>query len=678
MAGVFFLKKKRNFIAFLVVVFLLSSLSFANAFTSKDPFIKEQTYLDAIHAVPTTTGAETVVAVLDAGFDLNHEDLQGRYWKNKNETVNDRKDNDHNGYDDDVNGWDFVGNDNDPSPDLSQGGSDSVISHGTLMAGIIAANTNNGIGIAGIVPHVKIMPLRILDSRGKGNTNDVREAIEYAVNNGASVINISFTSTKPDEKLQQTIDWAMKQGVVVVAAVGNEGIDTSKTPVYPACYKGSQDNKVIGVGSVDENNKRASFSNFGKTCVDVAAPGTGIFGLVYHNENDFLYITSYGSPWEGTSMSAPMVSAVAAELKSLYPSLTPAKIRSAIMLSASPITGTVSEKVELGAGILNMAQAISIASQLASGPIIDRINATPSNLIAVSEGVGTEPLVKLFDANGNLKSVFFAYAKGFKGGVNVALGDINGDGKDEVVTVPGKGGGPHVRIFDQSGKLLGQFFAFDTWTRNGLFVSVGDVNNDGTDEIVLTQETGGTGQVRVFNQKGYLLSSLYPFGRTSVPMHVAIGNLDDDTAQEIAVTLGGKQKTNRVKVFDGNGKYVRDFSALDKIVSGLYVACGDVDGDGKDDIVVSADTGSRPWVAVYTQNGEMLSSNLVYDQKYMGGVSIAVGDVDQKNGAEIITVPLSKGGPHVRVFGSQLNAQSGFFAFDQKERFGVRVGVWNP
>ncbi|MEK7123140.1 MAG: S8 family serine peptidase, partial [Patescibacteria group bacterium] len=138
-----------------------------------------------------TGSSETIVAVLDAGFDLDHEDLVGQYWVNMDETDGDDRDNDSNGFEDDVQGWDFVDGDAEASPDES--GSDTVVSHGTVIAGIIGATANNGLGITGINWSVSIMPLRVLDKNGSGSTANVRHAIEYAVENGADVINLSFT-----------------------------------------------------------------------------------------------------------------------------------------------------------------------------------------------------------------------------------------------------------------------------------------------------------------------------------------------------------------------------------------------------------------------------------------------------------------------------------------------------
>ena len=197
---------KRYFVLKLAVVITILAMVLlpllVGAKDSDDPFRAEQWYLDQISAPAAweieTGSSETIVAVLDAGFDLDHEDLVNQYWVNDRETDGDERDNDGNGFEDDVRGWDFVNGDGDPSPDMS--GSDTVVSHGTVIAGIIGASANNGLGIVGINWDVRVMPLRVLDKNGSGSTVNVRHAIEYAVENGADVINLSFTFSHTDER----------------------------------------------------------------------------------------------------------------------------------------------------------------------------------------------------------------------------------------------------------------------------------------------------------------------------------------------------------------------------------------------------------------------------------------------------------------------------------------------
>lgn len=674
-------RKTQGFL--LVLILLLSSVFVVHAESSKDPFLSELWYLKAMHVPKVAqTGHVSVVAILDAGFDLDHEDLMNQYWTNTDETAGDHKDNDRNGFEDDVHGWDFVDDDPNPVPDISDENTDDTIaSHGTLLAGLIAATANNGKGITGIAPNAKIMPLRILDAHGKGTTAQVRDAITYAVKNGADVINLSFASHKPDDQLQQVIAWAVDQGVVVVAAVGNDSVNVDRDPTFPACFDTRiGTNRVIGVAALDQTGKKAVFSNDGSNCVDVAAPGTDIFGAVYHDASNIFYSTAYGSPFEGTSIAAPMVTGAVALLKSQYPTLTPNQIRLALMLSADPILAESSDaRNRLGAGLVHVERALQIAPQFVGVvSVSDKTNQHPSGSMVIAQGAGSEPLVKRFDASGKELNAFLAYDKKFRGGVRVAAGDVNGDGTEEIITVPASRGGPHVRVFDVNGKLLHQFFALNPSDRNGLIVTTGDVNGDGAEEILITQASGGNGQVRMFRKTGEMIGSFYPFERTTLPVFVSVGNFDDDAEKEIVASLGGTDKKNHVKIFDANGLFVRDFSVFAKRSSGIRVATIHTKQQVKDQILVSLESGTSPWVGIYDAYGTSVSSGLVFPETFMGGVAVAAGDLNKNGSVEMIAVPVSRGGPHVRFFDPVFKGLGSFFAFEKSTRYGLSIAIWNP
>jgi hypothetical protein len=671
-------KQRFTIVSFLLLMVFMPIIQ-VSAIENSDPFISEQWYLEELSAGKTSEieSDQTIVAILDAGFDLDHEDLLGNYWKNDHEIVGNEKDDDNNGFEDDTSGWDFVDSDPDPSPVIGEKINDTVASHGTLLAGIVAAVTNNGLGIVGIASNTKIMPLRIVDEFGKGTTAYARSAIKYAVENGADVINLSFTSSEPDKKLQETIEWAIDQGVVVVSALGNNNFDTDATPVYPACFDNQiGKNAIIGVASTDKKGQRASFSNYGVNCTDIVAPGVNIFGAVYNDPNNFLFSTSYGGPWEGTSMSAPMVSAAAAVLLSSYPLLTPKQVQLSLMLSADPLKDiSIDERQKLGAGLLNIENALVSAKEFANTSSgIQDSKKKSSGTFVVAQGDGSDPVVKIFDAHGNEVSSFMAYSPNFQGEVRLAMGDIDGDGVEEIITGAGPGGGPHVRIFDLNGNLINHFFAFDKGGREGVNVTMGDVNGDGKEEIIVTGDEGANGQVRIFNEFGYLQSSFYPFGRTKEAVHVAVGNLDDDNANEIATTLGGGSDSS-VKIFEANGRYVRSFRVLKNKVDGLNIDVGDLDRDGYDEIIVSASKGNEPWVGIYSAYGQVQQTFLAYNSNFKGGVSLGVGDIDNNGRSEIYTTPTSGGGPNLRIFEVGANLIGGFFTHNSSNRFGLTVAI---
>ena len=260
--------------------------------------------IDAPEAWDFTTGSSNVViAVIDSGVAINsnisvgHPELIDNLWINPGETsCTNGVDDDSNGYIDDCYGWDFIDNDNDPM---------DYAGHGSHVAGTIAAVGNNSQGITGVMWNASIMPLRFLDGAGSGNTADAISAILYASANGAAVINNSWGGGGFSQALEDAIN---ASSAVVVCAAGNDGLDTDTTPHYPSSY--SSDN-IISVAATDHNDTLASFSNYGASSVDLAAPGVNIYStlpartVLLFDEMDDLNNWTVDSPW-GLSNIAPI------------------------------------------------------------------------------------------------------------------------------------------------------------------------------------------------------------------------------------------------------------------------------------------------------------------------------------------------------------------------------------
>ena len=233
--------------------------------------------IDAPEAWDKTTGStDVVIAVIDTGVAYNHPDLSENIWTNTMETsCTNGLDDDDNGYVDDCNGWDFIDTDNDPS---------DYDSHGTHVAGTIAAVGDNSTGISGVMWQAKIMPLRFLDIRGFGSTSDAISAILYATANGAQIINSSWGGPGFSQALKDAID--VFPGLVVCAAGSGEpyaiGVNNDATPTYPASYNSPN---IISVTATDYNDSLSEFSNYGTTSVDLAAPGVNIYSTVPALEN---------------------------------------------------------------------------------------------------------------------------------------------------------------------------------------------------------------------------------------------------------------------------------------------------------------------------------------------------------------------------------------------------------
>lgn len=364
------------------------------------------------------------MAVIDTGFALNHEDLADKWYINQKEvdpalrtntacTGDPRTngcDDDGNGYVDDWRGWNFNGRytptSDDPcttgwgsyvannNPMAGESGSDveyaeilqcygtengdpyEAISHGTTVAGLVGASTNNGKGIASFNWNVKIMPLQALSDDGSGWTGKITAAIRYAVDNGASIINLSLGSEQKDLSVISAVNYAYSKGVVVVAASGNCGTGEeygclpSEPGImsYPALY-----DHVIAVGSTNSSKQKSSFSSYGPG-MDVVAPGEGAIistlinrpAATYGDKSTFNFTSGYSSYITGTSFSAPIVSSIASLIRSERPNSTVDEVISLIDGSATKVpamNGSVFTN-EYGHGLIDANSIVTIAQSL--------------------------------------------------------------------------------------------------------------------------------------------------------------------------------------------------------------------------------------------------------------------------------------------------------------------------
>lgn len=364
--------------------------------------------LDQMWDVPRG-GNDTVLAIIDTGFALEHEEFTGRWHTNTGEsgaasseqpsalnctdrslvlsascnlidddrdgTVDNetgaatyqnpsllnctarsrtlakdcnRIDDDGNGFIDDTSGWDFINYD--PSVQAGQlNPAGDGTTHGTLVAGVAAATGNNGKGLAGVDGGTKILPIQALDDNGYGDTLSVGKAILYAIEQGADVISLSLGSTSPDDFVQEAVQAAAAAGIVVVAASGNGGCECM---VYPANYP-----EAVAVGALDTSSQRASFSAWGQN-LDLMAPGTSINSASWQSSNQ---TSAYASGVNGTSFAAPMVAGMFTRLLSHQPQATPLQLIAALgentnRLNLNP---QIPRDNTLGYGALDAAKATS-------------------------------------------------------------------------------------------------------------------------------------------------------------------------------------------------------------------------------------------------------------------------------------------------------------------------------
>lgn len=341
----------------------------------------EDADIDAPEAWDVQTGdGSAIIGIIDTGVDYRHEDVTNNIWTNpgedawtdpNNPSTGNGIDDDGNGRIDDWKGWNFITETNNPMDDHG---------HGTHCAGIIGAEGNNDIGIAGVNWNVKIVPLKFLAASGEGTTSDAIKAILYAIDMGVDILSNSWGGSEESQALRETIAQADEAGILFVAAAGNDGINTDVYPHYPSGYDLSN---IVSVASSDDEDKRSLWgdggggggtgcgscgltfygdrrpyatpgSNYGATSVDLAAPGSGIYSTV---------LGGYDS-MSGTSMAAPFVAGVAGLLKIQYPALTHLEIKQVILQNTDHISDFEGKSVTEGR--LNAFNAVTSGTLLSS------------------------------------------------------------------------------------------------------------------------------------------------------------------------------------------------------------------------------------------------------------------------------------------------------------------------
>lgn len=313
--------------------------------------------IDVTEAWEVTTGStDVIVAVIDSGIAYNHPDLSENIWMNTGEIAGDGIDNDGNGYIDDIRGWDFYDNDNDPMDKLTN-------AHGTHIAGVIGAIGNNGVGIAGINWEVSLMALKISSDQGTfGDTYIIEDAIDYAIQNGAHIINASWGGAEHnDQILYDAIQTAGNNGLLFMSATGNAGEDADMKHSYPDGFDLAN---IVAVTASDQNDDLATIniagaifsSNYGFTSVDVAAPGVNIFST---SATDYDAIS-------GTSIANAFVSGLAALVLSEDPDLTVLQLKE-ILINAVDKTPGLQSKI-VSEGRINAIKALGLLSAIGYSP----------------------------------------------------------------------------------------------------------------------------------------------------------------------------------------------------------------------------------------------------------------------------------------------------------------------
>lgn len=599
--------------------------------------------IGALKAWEKTTGSSNVVvAVLDSGVDMQHPDLRTNIWNNPDERLN-GLDDDTNGFVDDLFGWDFIDNDNDPSPikDLERRYKDSDINHGTIVAGLIGAVGNNGFDASGVAWQVRLMPVRVMNAEGQGSIETVVKGLRYAVANGAQIVNLSFGGPDTSLELQQALSDASRAGVIVVVSAGNHKVgesgDLDFLPSYPACVDAnSSEDSVITVGSVDSLGNLSSFSNFG-SCVDLVAPGEGVASTVMYDPTLERFKNSFGGYFSGTSLATPLVSGAAVLLKALHPEWTSATIKEVLYVSATPLP---QNPQKLGKGLLNIEKATRAFLEHVPLEIIDVSKPFQNgSLIAVGKRVGYGE-VRLFNVDtGVVKDLALLPQRGTVKTVNYAFG--NDSARFPFIAAAYAN---VVEVYDTNGQ---RFFQVNPGLLGELFVAAGDIDGvEGTEIVVSSSKST---DVKVYAETGELRASIVkPFGTSKgVLVNVAMGKL--------IITSMNQKLAPLACTFTGCAAA----EILPAVKGPYWISGGDV-------LALSKYNASAGNVVA---NGHVAQ---LY-RGFKGGIQTAA--LMHQNVPLFAVAPTGRGGSHVKVLSAAGEVVKDFFAFEKNYNGGVSVGT---
>ncbi|HEX7744290.1 MAG TPA: S8 family serine peptidase [Micromonosporaceae bacterium] len=593
----------------------------------------DQKYLNTVRlpqAWDRTKGSTSqVIAIADTGVDTAHPDLVGRI----------------------VAGYNAISPGSAPADDNG---------HGTMVAGIAAANTNNGIGVAGVAWTGRVMPVKVLDRNGFGFDSDVAEGVTWAADHGAKIVNLSLGGPTDSPALHDAMKYAVGKGAVVVVAAGNEGDDT---PQYPAAYP-----EVLAVGATDTAGNLTDFSSSGDW-IDVAAPG---FGIVSTYPKAFSGTYPPYAIGDGTSLSAPIASGVAALVRTMYPTLTPAQVMGRLRATARD-AGPRGIDPYYGYGVLDAYSAVGGGwgaefPQRAMG--IGEPNDVPARATVLSTSVtgtiGMEGDVDwyryesteqrsvevratppTYDVNRaqNLDPVVAVYDKDLR-----LLGEVDkaGPGSGETVWLTMNAGTHYVAVRNYNGAAdtrsytlavapAGLYAPAETRPVGGsaFGVAVGDMTGDGRNDVVFTtrdyNDPANDNKLFVFAQKAdRSLASPVRYNTQLGPNDSAAVALLDATGDgRLDAALATR---SGIEIFQQTAAGVLESTGVIPGTENAWaLTTADIDGDRDADLVAATNPAG---IAVLTQEspGTFVSSPVSSDATY----ELEVGDVDGDGRMDVV------------------------------------------
>jgi len=658
--------------------------------------------IDAAEAWTYGTGESTVtVAIIDSGADMDHPDLEDNL----------------------IAGYDYVNDDNDADDDND---------HGSHVAGIIGAVGNNGAGVTGVNWSIKMKPYKVFNDEGVGSSFDFIQAFSAAVSAGIKLVNYSGGGESYSQASYDAISDGNDNGTLLIAAAMNESLDTDipGNEYYPNNY--DLDN-ILTVAATDQDDALASFSNYGTTSVDVAAPGYYIYSTI--PDDDYGYMN-------GTSMATPYVTGIAALYLSENPDYTHLGLKQLIMDNVDTIA-SLADKVVTG-GRVNALSMFSAADSVAptgtisysttdytTEDVIATLATSESVIISNNEGANTYT----FTENGSFTFQFTDYA----GNPGTAIATVNNIDTEAPSTPTGflvysdTDKQTALSISDQHSYPLPYF----EWTEStdsvsglkGYYVNfsseITDEAEDGelqtenyfeppkivadgsyylhvkavdnldnmTNGVYITYEyqpsrliitgpkSNGGPQVRLFNTDGELVGQFMAYEESFTGgINVAVGDIDGNGINEI-ITSTREGGVPTIKIFDNRGNNLGwDFDAYDPAFrGGVNIGVGDIEGDGPHEIAVAPISGGSSNIRIFgLRNDEIVPTTqnfLAYDENFRGGIALSIADVEGDGIGDLVTSPTSRGGPHIRIFGMRnkqyVPVTLGIMAYDEDFRGGI-------
>jgi len=661
-----------------------------------DPLWQQWAFSDlgVVQAWEYTVGSENViVAVIDNGFDQFHPDLLGNVWKNVDEIEDNGIDDDKNGYSDDVWGWNFVaatttikkilpngevkeglkwiGNNN-PRPEVAtlsqKEKNEGVFHHGTAVAGLIGARGNNGKAGAGIAWNVKLMNIKVVGNKGETAGAPLAEAIHYAVDNGAHIINTSVV-TDGLEAVNEAVRYAYDKGVVFIAAVGNavtefSPADLNARPLFPVCVDAKESKELLlGVSAIDEAHHITSFSNYGSQCVDVAAPGVAIKSTLRYSPSDGLTEQFGGRTnnelWAGTSFAAPLVTGAAVLVKSVQPNWLPDQIFKAILSTTQHTPGQDEEVYAqlFGSGLLQVGKAVKFAfDQPGSVKPIAKKRSTSWFVYQPKNGQMSE-----WKSDKDTKIIFTKI--GLQSVIDARVTDVY----DKIwqATVKQEDKKNIVRVYTEGWRLL---HAFSLETSESVHITIGDIVGDAKPEIIVAPTEPSTIVFSLYQLDGQFLSA---YMTEQLHQGVSLSTMSNGNGRSDVIVAFKKGMNVVVERLSGT-ETVKSSFVIKELNARGTVGAGDIDGDGKTEFIVGAGPGETPFLAYYDVNGKNKRKFYAFQPSYKAGFDLLINDYNGDGKDDAIVAPLAGGEP-VRVFNERAKKIVEWWPFEPGKLASMRL-----